>query len=220
MGMLKEIPGRVGVFEVDGLPGFEIELAKWRAGGLKDTVQPATTTLNKKVSFFQSPANKNGQHKSFETPGKIPSHTELIINRVGLQPAQAFGNTIVKDTDILKICYASFLTVKFDKERVVAEGAGYEFPYGKGVTGQTTRSSSGIVTNGVAARGATEELLVAQPVDSDDTILAELDFPDNSWFVAYTDGGGAAVAAGTNAAVLYDLVPITLHLDGLEKRSR
>lgn len=209
MGMLKEVLGKPGYYEIEGLPGIEIELRKWKAGGVFDTEQPAAAAVTgTTLSFFQSISNKTLLHRNFDTPGKVPAHTELIVNRVGLHPLQAFGNLVASDLDIIKIVYGGALTVKFAKDRTIAEGPGYNFPFGKGVVGSTTRSNTGVVTNGVAGRGATEELLVAQPVDQDDQLLCEYDFDTFTWLADTTD------------VTLDQRVPVSLHLDGLESMTQ
>lgn len=209
MGMLKEVLGKPGFYEIEGLPGVEIELRKWRAGGVFDTEQPSSTTITgTTLKFFQTLTSKTLVHKNFDTPGKVPAHTELIVNRVGLHPVQAYGNLVASDLDIIKIVYGGALTVKFAKDRTISEGPGYDFPFGKGVVGSTTRSNTGVVTNGVAGRGATEELLVAQPVDQDDQLLCEYEFDTMAWLAS-------------DATVILDArVPVSLHLDGLESMTQ
>ena len=207
MAMLNPIQGRDGWFNIDGLPGVEIELAKYRHGGVMDAVQPTSLTpAGQDLQFFQNVAKQFGIYRTFTTPGKIRAKTELILNRIGVHFHAAFGGTLVPDSDILQAMYGSGLLVKFSQNRTLCEGPAYEFPYGKGPAGTTTRGATGIVTNGVAARSATEELLVAQPLDNSDTIEASLRFNNNATF-----------PASAAALTLSVLGPISLHLDGLEK---
>jgi len=203
--------GQAGVYEIEGI-GEMIRLVEYKVGGVKDSVVLASgaLTAGKRLYLFRDVTGKNKQFNTFENnAGKLPAHTDLIINRIGCVIAQANGQLVATDADIIKLSYAGVLEVFVNKDRQIAEGALYEFPSGYGVTGSTTRNNTGVVTNGVPSLAAAPQLLVAQPVKPDDSVSGYIEFPDNF---------GVLAPNATEMAVLDQRNVFTVHLDGLIKR--
>lgn len=185
MANIRELPGAPGTFEVVGTD-IRFALKEWRAGSIYDSVQLALTpTAGQKYYFFRDVTNKNLQHNNLDNnAGRMPAHTELIVNRIGLLPTQAFSNTLLTESDIIKFAYAAVLEMYFNGDRKVCEGPAYQFASGYGVTGFTTNNAVGTGTMGVASEGSVSELLVAQKLNQGDALRGELTFYDNAWFVA------------------------------------
>lgn len=173
-----------GSYEVEGL-NFKFRLNEWRVGDVKDSVQlPATITAGTKLVLFRDVTNKNLQHNNQDNnAGRLSAHTDLIINRISVHPAQAFADTVVLDTEIIKLVHSAALEV-FINQRKVTDGALYQYPSGYGVTGSTTRNNTGVVTNGTANYAAAPQLLVAQKIGPSDSFKAEITFYDNAWLAS------------------------------------
>lgn len=208
--------GEAGVYEIEGI-GQRIRLVEYKVGGVKDSVVlagtaavfPYTITAGKRMYLFRDVTGKNKQFNTLENnAGKLPAHTDLIINRVGVHVGQASGNSLPTDADIIKVSHAGVLEVFVNKDRQIAEGSLYEFPTGFGITGSTTRNATGVVTNGVASSAAAPQLLVAQPVTPEDSISGFIEFPDNT----------GVLEAAYEGAIISARMVFTCHLDGLIKR--
>lgn len=202
--------GAAGVYEIEGT-GERLRLVEYKVGGVKDSVVLAAgaLTAGKRLYLFRDVTGKNKQFNTFENnAGKLPAHTDLIINRIGCVIQQANGNSITADTDMLLLSYAGVLEVFVNKDRQIAEGALYEFPSGYGITGSTTRNNAGVVTNGVPSLAAAPQLLVAQPVKPEDSVSGYIEFPDNA----------GVLTASTEMPTTTTRNVFTVHLDGLIKR--
>lgn len=187
--------------------GKTIKLVEWREDDFVDTVQTdASPTSGAQYEFFRDLAGKNVQHCNLKTPRKIPSGSELILTRIGLLVHQGFGNTLVTDSDTVKLAYNASLTFKIN-DRLISEGIAVKYQSGYGVTGSTTRTSTGMVTLGVPSAAAAPSLLVAQSVKDDDDLVSTLDFKSNGWLA-----GGAAMPTFTQGMV------VSLLLHGLIKK--
>lgn len=199
--------GAAGEFEIPSL-GKKIKLVEWREDSFFDTVQldGVTPTAGSSLEFFRDLSNKNLQHTNLKTVRRIPSNTEFILTRIGVVPNQALGATLCTDDDIIKLAYAASLSFKLN-DRLIVEGPLYKFQSGLGVSGSTTRSSTGIATIGVASAGAAPNLLVAQSVKDTDDLVATLDHKNNSWI-----NGGQSMPTYTTR------MGVTLNLHGLIKK--
>lgn len=211
MAQIRELPGADGVFEVVGL-GLKFRLSEWRSGGIYDSVQmPAAIAAGSKQYLFRDVQDKNLQHNNMDNnAGRMPAHTELIVNRIGTHVTQAIGDLLVTDADMIKIIHAAVLEVYFNGDRKVCEGPLYQFPSGYGATGSTTRNATGIATNGTANLTAAPQLLVAQHLKANDSIRGEVTFYDNQWLAA--SHGQSSFPSTTYRVVL------TCTLDGLLKK--
>lgn len=167
--------------------GKAIKLVEWREDDFYDTVvtgdvsvAAAAITAGSSLEFFRDLANKNLQHTNLRTQRRIPAGSEFIMSRIGVLPNQAFGNVMPSPTDITKHAYAATLSFKIN-DRLVSEGPLYKYQSGYGVTGSTTENSSGLVTIGVPSAAAAPNLMVAQPVQDDDDLVATVDYRSVGW---------------------------------------
>lgn len=167
--------------------GKAIKLVEWREDDFYDTVvtgdvsaAAATVTAGTSLEFFRDLASKNLQHTNLRTSRRIPAGSEFIMSRIGVVPNQAFGNVMASPTDLVKHCYAATLTFKIN-DRLVSEGPLYKYQSGFGITGSTTQNDTGLATIGVPSAAAAPNLMVAQPVQDDDDLVATIDYKSNSW---------------------------------------
>lgn len=177
------IPGnKAGTFTI-AATGEEVQLLKYREDDIVDSVYLASgaITAGKKLEFFTNPTVKGLQHANLTTARRISSDSEMIINRIGVLPAQAFGNTLANGDDVLKTSYAGVLTFKIGRERVITEGALVKYPTGLGVTGQMTTSDRSLLSIGVPSLAAAPQLLVPQKINDKDDLHSYITFPDNDW---------------------------------------
>lgn len=177
-----------------------ITLVEWREDDFYDTVEvPTTPTVGKKFEFFRDIQNKNLQHTNLKTQRNIPSGSQFILTRIGVLLHQANGDTVVKDTDIIKLAYAASLSFKIN-DRLISEGPVVKYQSGLGVSGSTTQTATGVVTVGVPSAAAAPSLLVAQTISSDDDLQGTLSFEDNAWRAA---GSGMPTLSAATLASLY-----------------
>lgn len=172
-----------------------------------DTVRlPAgSVAVGTKRKFFDSLADKSKQHTNVGTVGRIiESQSEISVTRIGFIPAQATGNTVTTDDDILKLLYAGSLSLKFGKQEI-ATGPLWKYPGGYGAPGSTTRNDTGVVTNGIASPAAIPPLVVVQPLNMNDTVVAEAAWEDAAWSASYV------------APSLDSINTMTLNLHGIKK---
>lgn len=160
-----------------------------------------------KAVFFNADTNKNFQHTNITTVRRIPSTVEFSMTRLGLIPAQAIGNTLVSDSDILKSLYTVALKFNLGKQEI-ARGPAWKYPAGYGATGSTTRTTTGVVSNGVASAAAVPPLVVTQPVNQNDDLDGDLRWDNATWITSYAvpvlDAGGVGAV-------------FTLDLHGIKK---
>lgn len=192
-------PGKdPGTLQIPSL-GRTIKLVEWREDSFYDTVQsPLAPTAGQSLEVFRDLTNKNLQHTNLRTSRRIPAGSEFICYRISVIPAQAIGNIVTLDADILKLCYAATLTFKLN-DRLIQEGPLYKFQGGFGVTGSTTRNATGVVTIGVPSAAAAPMLMVAQPVADDDDLVATVDFRAFTWA---TTGGLPTFTSGTDGPLV------------------
>lgn len=188
--------------------GRTIKLVEWREDDFYDSVQQASgaATAGTSLEVFRDLSNKNLQHTNLKTSRRIPAGSEFILARIGVVPAQAIGNTLVTDDDIIKLAYAATMTFKLN-DRLITEGPLYKYQSGYGVTGSTTRNATGVVTIGVPSAAAAPVLMVAQNIADDDDLVATIDFKNNSWIA-----GGASMPTFTAAVIA------TVNLHGFVKK--
>lgn len=180
--------------------GKVIKLVEWREDDFFDTVMVAVAgkkfadgvqsiTAGTTLEFFRDLASKNLQHTNLRTPRRIPAGSEFIMTRVGVIPNQAFGLNVSPASDVVQIAYGATLTFKIN-DRLIVEGPLYKFQSGYGVTGSVGVTTAGLAllpsfvglaTIGVPSAAAAPSLLVAQPVQDDDDLMATLDFRAASW---------------------------------------
>lgn len=177
-------PQNPGSFIVPAL-GKRAEISQLREGDTYDSVQQASGAISAdtELEFFQVVTDKKLQHKNFFYPGRLPAGAEVAVNRVGLCVAQAQGNTVTTDDDVIKAAYAGALIVTIN-DRTIAEGPAFTFQSGYGVAGSTTRTDTGVVTIGLPSFAAAPQLLVVQPIRDDDDIKPKLRFPNNAWITS------------------------------------
>jgi hypothetical protein len=201
------VPGqRAGELFIPSL-NQTIQLVEWREGDFYDTIQTsASPTAGVQYEFFRDLSNKNLQHTNFKKQRNIPSGTTLIMTRIGVMVNQALGANLALDVEMLKILHAATLSFKIN-DRLITEGPLVVYPSGYGVTGSTTRTNTGVVTNGVPSVAAAPNLLVAQNVKESDDLTATVTFFDNSWIT-----GGSSIPTFTNGP------GITLFCHGLIKK--
>jgi hypothetical protein len=167
--------------------GKVIKLVEWREDDFYDTVctadpsaAAALVAAGTSFEFFRDLSNKNLQHTNLRTARRIPAGSEFIMTRVGVVPNQSFGNVVAVPAEIVKLAYAATLTFKIN-DRLISEGPLYKYQSGYGVAGSTTENATGYVTIGVPSAAAAPSLLVAQPVQDDDDLVATVDFKSNGW---------------------------------------
>jgi hypothetical protein len=190
-----------------------VQQVEWREDDFYDHVQTkAAITAGNRLRVFRSLDNKNFQHININTQGKIPANSEIVIFRIGVHVAQAFGNVLPTDDDIIKVAHAATLTFKLN-ERLVAQGPLFKFQSGYGVTGSTTRNATGIATMGVPSAAAAPQLLVAQPASEKDDLNCDITFEDNSWLASGTQMPAFSIQA---AVTTQPVIGVFLH--GLIKK--
>lgn len=162
--------------------GQRFGIMQSREGDRYDSVEQASgaITAGAELVLFRDVTNKNKQHLNLPQPARLPQGEEMVVSRVGVQIAQARGNTVATDDDIIKLAYAGVLELKVN-QRQISEGPLVLFPSGYGVTGQTNRTDTGVVTVGVASYGSAPNLLVPQVISGTDDIAGTIRFPDNQW---------------------------------------
>jgi len=178
------VPGKdPGTLVIPAL-GRTIKMVEWREDDFYDSVQvPAVITAGTSLEVFRDLANKNLPHTNLRTSRRIPAGSEFIMARVGVVIAQAFGNLLPTDDDVIKAAYAATLTFKLN-DRLITEGPVVKYQSGIGISGSTTRNATGVVTTGVPSAAAAPSLMVAQPVADDDDLVAQVEFKDNAWLAA------------------------------------
>lgn len=214
-----------GVYEIEGL-GTKIRLLEWRAGAFYDTVQFASDgataqTAGTQQQLFQNLQGKNRQFTNLDNnAGRLPALNELITNRVGAHPLQAFGNTVISDSDIIKFVHAAYMRVSVNQTRIIFDQPLLCAQSGYGVTGSTTRNNTGVVTLGVPSAAAAPQLLVAQPIGPNDSIGTDsyVTLYGNAWAATTTPGGAATVPATNVLPTFSTSVFCTVFLDGLIKK--
>lgn len=176
-----EQPGLVRVAGTDEV----VQIKESYIGQLYDTVfqEAGGITAGTDLPLFLNVQNKNLQFNNFQNnAGTIGSRRRIIITNIGLAILQAFGDTVAVDSDMIKAAHAGVLVVKVNETRKIAEGPLFQYPGGWGVVGTTTRTGTGVVTNGVGSVAAAPELLVAQPVGERDALQGTVNFPNVSNF--------------------------------------
>jgi len=207
-----------GVYEIEGL-GTKIRLLEWRAGAFYDTVQFASDGIAAQSAgaqqfLFQNLQNKNRQFTNLDNnAGRLPALNELITNRVGAHVLQAFGNTVISDSDIIKFAHAAYMRVSVNQTRIIYDQPLYCGQSGFGVQGSTTRNNTGIATIGVPSAAAAPQLLVAQPIGPNDSIGTDsyITLYNNNWITGANPAGGTMPTFDTS-------VFCTVFLDGLIKK--
>jgi hypothetical protein len=216
-----------GVYEIEGL-GTRIRLLEWRAGSFYDTIQFASNGVTAQQQgqqlLFQNLTNKTRQFTNLDNnAGRIPALNELITNRVGAHILQAFGDTVISDSDIIKLAHSAYLRFAVNQSRLVADAPLYTFQSGFGVTGSTTRNNTGIATVGVASAAAAPQLLVAQPIGPNDSSSGSDSYIAlfaNNWASTTVQGATpSATVPAANVLPTFDTsMFVTIFLDGLIKK--
>ena len=216
-----------GVYEIEGL-GTKIRLLEWRAGSFYDTVQFASDGITPQTQsqqyLFQNLQNKSRVFTNLDNnAGRIPALNELITNRVGAHVLQSFGNTVIRDADIIKFAHSAYVRFAVNQSRLVVDAPLYTLQSGYGVTGNTTRNATGIATIGVASAAAAPQLLVAQPIGPNDSISGS----DSYIAIQANNWSQSGNIPGTSNPIVPqpNILPtfassafLTLFLDGLIKK--
>jgi hypothetical protein len=182
-----------GVISVPAL-GKSFKLTESREDDVFDSVTQASGNIatGTSLELFRDLSNKFLQHTNLKTPRRIAAESEMALTRIGVHVAQAVGNTMTTDDDIIKILACGTLTFKIN-DRLVTEGPLIKYQPGMGAAGQTNRTDTGVVTNGVASAAAAPNLLVPQPIADKDDLNATIDFKNAAWVTGYgsptLDGG-------------------------------
>jgi hypothetical protein len=211
-----------GVYEIEGL-GTKIRLLEWRAGSFYDSIQfqQGAQSAGAQQQLFQNLQNKNRQFSNLDNnAGRLPALNELITNRVGAHLLQAFGNTVISDSDIIKFAHAAYMRVSVNQTRLIFDAPLYTAQSGYGVTGSTTRNNTGVVTVGVPSAAAAPQLLVAQPIGPNDSIGTDsyVTLYNNNWINPLTTAGAAASILPGVLPTFDTAVFATIFLDGLIKK--
>lgn len=199
------VKGKPGVFYIPSL-GQQFKAQELTEDSFFDSVFQAagTIALGTKLQFFDAAQTKNFQHTNITTVRRIPAQVEFSLTRLGVQIAQAVGNSLVTDADILKVGYTGALYFGLSKQQI-AQGPLWKYPGGYGMVGQTNRSGTGVVNNGVGSPGAVPPLVVNQPVSEKDDLNGYVRYDDATWITGYvgpvTDG----------------ITVLTLNLHGIQK---
>lgn len=199
------VSGEPGVFYIPGL-GRKFKAQELTEDSFFDSVRLASgaITSGAKLQFFDADQDKNFQHANITTVRRIPAQVEFSMTRLGIVIAQAVGNTMVTDSDIVKLSYTGALTFLLSKQQI-AQGPLWKYPGGYGVVGNTTRMATGMVTNGVGSPGAVPPLVVNQPVSEKDDLNGIVRFDGAAWIPSYVH----PTLDGMNV--------MTLNLHGIEK---
>lgn len=161
--------------------GQKVRQVEWREDDIYDHVQvEATITAGQRLNYFKDLPKKGLQHLNISTASKVPSQSEMVVFRIGVHVAQATGDTLPTDADIIKFVHDTYLTFKLG-ERLVLQGPVLKQQTGYGVTGSTTRNGTGVVTLGVPSSAAAPQLLVAQQISEKDDLNCWITFDDNKW---------------------------------------
>lgn len=214
MAGLRPVEGVTGAYVIEAT-GEVIQLNEWKVWAFYDSVQFASglVAAGTQAFLFRDVQNKNLQHNNFQNnAGRLPAHTRLITNNIGVIVAQAIGATLVTDSDFIQLAYGATLEIKINDQRKIAEGPVYAYPSGYGVSGTTTRSNTGVVTTGIASAAAAPQLLVAQPISDEDSILGQITFYANTWLIASSGG------SSSNQPNFVSNPVVTCRLEGLVKR--
>lgn len=200
------VPNEPGALFIPAL-GRKIKMVEWREDDFYDSVLQASGTIaaGTSLEFFRDLSNKNLQHTNLRTARRIPAGSEFIMARLGVLIAQAVGETLTTDDDTLVVAYAGSLTFKLN-DRLISEGMLVKYQTGIGVTGSTTRTSTGVVTLGVPSAAAAPSLMVAQPVSDSDDLMGTVDFKSATWISGYV------------SPVLTNAVLFTIMLHGFIKK--
>jgi hypothetical protein len=198
-----------------------IKLVEWREDDFYDTVTfgdvsaTKTPTFGTTLNLFRDLSSKNLPHTNLRTPRRIPSGSEFIMARVGVMPLQAFGNIVYNPDDIVKLAYAATLNFILN-DRLITTGPLFKYQSGygvtggvAGVTGATPPVGSGLfkgyVTVGVPSAAAAPNLMVAQPVEDNDDLVADISIVNNAWpnsLDALTNGAVAPIFTNAPAVSL------------------
>lgn len=199
------VKGKPGVFYIPSL-GQQFKAQELTEDSFFDSVTLAAgaITSGAKLQFFDADQDKNFQHSNITTVRRIPAQVEFSMTRLGLIAAQAVGNTMVDDADIIKMLYTGSLYFGLSKQQI-AQGPAWKYPGGYGAVGATTRAGTGIVTNGVGSPGAVPPLVVNQPVSEKDDLNGYVRFDGAAWIGSYVH----PTLAGMNV--------LTLNLHGIQK---
>lgn len=179
---------KTGMFKIPALGNKEFQLTQWREDDFYDTVQQvlaAPMTAGTILTLFRDVQNKSKQHCNLVNPSRLPSGSQMVLNRVGLLINQAFGNQLASSADILKLAYAGAFTFTLNQDRIVAQGPLVKFQSGYGVTGAVTDTTSNSFTTGVPSAASAPQLLVALPVEPTDDLGGELRFDGASWATGF-----------------------------------
>ena len=209
--------GKAGELYIPAL-GQTVQQVEWREDDFYDHVQADNApAAGAQYIFFRDLGQKNLQSCNLRQQGKIPSNSEMVIARIGVHLAQAYGNQLPTDADLIKLAHAALLTFQIN-DRLVAQGPLFKYQSGYGMTGSTTRTGTGVVTTGVPSTAAAPQLLVAQPISEKDDLVCNISILDNKWLnIAGTTGASQMPVFSTQGAVaLQPVMGVFLH--GLIKK--
>lgn len=203
-----------GMFTIPALGNKSFQLTQWREDDFYDTVwQPiGAITAGTILTYFRDVQSKSKQHCNLVNPSRLPSGSQMVLNRIGLHINQALGQQLAAGGDILKLAHAGAFTFTLNQDRIVAQGALVKFQSGYGITGATTDTTANSFTTGVPSSASAPQLLVALPVEPTDDLGGEIRFDGAAWITA----AGGAFTMPTLTSTLG--VAITCFLHGLIKR--
>lgn len=211
---LAPIEGQPGLFR-DTDSGQVVNIRDFREGDKYDTVvfpagepiQPGTEFI-----FFQDIQQKRDLDTNFKTPRKLSAGESMVLDRIGLYPRLALGDTIDLPRDIKKILENAFYRLKIN-DILQDEGPAIKFPSGYGIYGQTTENDAGVISLGVPATASAARLVKKQMLNQNHELDGVLRFDARNWLTTSGSAQGP-IPAYTNPELERPLV-VTNFLHGL-----
>jgi hypothetical protein len=214
---MNPIEGQPGLFrDPDTQQIFNIR--DFREGDKYDTVAiPATVlpiSFGTELVFFLNIQNKRDLDTNLKTQRKLSAGESMVLDRIGLYPRSAVGDSVALPRDIKKIFEDSFFRLKVN-DILQDEGPAIKFPSGYGLYGQTTETDAGVISVGVPATASASRLAKKQLLNQNHELDGVLRFDQRTWLGGANDGLGPVIGAGVATPVLEGNLLITCFLHGL-----
>jgi hypothetical protein len=181
---LAPIEGQPGLFR-DTDSGQVVNIRDFREGDKYDTVVfPANQPIvpGTEFIFFQDIQQKRDLDTNFKTPRKLSAGESMVLDRIGLYPRLALGDTIDLPRDIKKVLENAFYRLKVN-DILQDEGPAIKFPSGYGIYGQTTENDAGVVSLGVPATASAARLVKKQMLNQNHELDGVLRFDARTWLI-------------------------------------
>lgn len=163
--------------------GRVIRITDVRQDDFYDTVAipAALFTAGTQYKPFDSISGKGKQNCNVTTARRIPGRNRFNLLRVGFVLRQAAGATLALAADLIRTYEAGALKFSINT-RLVTEGPFIKYQSGYGITGQSTENAVSLITLGTASQVAAPKFIAAQPINDEDDLDCELNFPGTaSW---------------------------------------